>query len=155
VRGCARVRARARGRARARARAGGAGRGGGARRAGAVHVAASVQAMSARISWISRTPVKALALQHLDEADLDEGGVAGDRRFYLVGETGRLISNKDFPAFQLIRGAYDDARDELTLTLPDGRNVHGTVERGEEVTTSFHRRPRNARLVIGPWSAVL
>ena len=111
--------------------------------------------MSARISWISRTPVKALALQQLDEVELGEGGVAGDRRFYLVGETGRLISNKDFPAFQLIRASYDDDRDELALTLADGREVRGTVERGEEVTTSFHRRPRAARLVVGPWSGML
>jgi MOSC domain-containing protein len=111
--------------------------------------------MSAHISWISRTPVKALALQHLDEVELGESGLAGDRRFYLVGETGRLISNKDFPTFQLIRAAYDDEQDELTITLADGREVRGTVERGEEVTTSFHRRPKPARLVVGPWSGVL
>lgn len=111
--------------------------------------------MSARVAWISRTPVKALALEHLQEADLGEGGVEGDRRFYLVGETGRLISNKDFPAFQLIRASYDDGREELTFTLSDGREVTGTVERGEEVETRFHRRPRPARLVIGPWGDVL
>jgi uncharacterized protein YcbX len=111
--------------------------------------------MSARVAWISRTPVKALALEHLQEADLGEGGVEGDRRFYLVGEAGRLISNKDFPAFQLIRASYDDGREELTFTLSDGREVTGTVERGEEVETRFHRRPRPARLVIGPWGDVL
>jgi uncharacterized protein YcbX len=99
--------------------------------------------------------VKALALEHLQEALLGEGGVQGDRRFYFVGETGRLISNKDFPAFQLIRASYDDAVDVLTLTLADGREIAGRVERGEEVTTSFHRRPRHARLVIGPWSRAL
>src|SRR6266850_2040843 len=103
--------------------------------------------MTARVAWISRTPVKALALQHLEEAELGEGGVEGDRRFYLVGEAGRLISNKDFPTFQLIRASYDDAQDELTLTFADGREVRGSVERGEEVGTRFHRRPRSARLV--------
>jgi len=111
--------------------------------------------MSARISWISRTPVKALALQHLDETELGEGGVAGDRRFYLIGETGRLVSNKDVPAFQLIQASYDEDHDELALSLPDGRLLRGRVERGEEVTTSFHRRPRTARLVVGPWNGVL
>jgi MOSC domain-containing protein len=111
--------------------------------------------MSARISWISRTPVKALALEHLEEVELGEGGVESDRRFYLVGEAGRLISNKDFPSFQLIRASYDEAQDALTLTLADGREVAGTVERGDEVTTRFHRRDRPARLVLGPWSGVL
>jgi uncharacterized protein len=111
--------------------------------------------MSARVAWISRTPVKALALEHLQEAELGDGGVEGDRHFYLVGEAGRLISNKDFPAFQLVHAAYDDQRQTLTVTLTDGREVTGTVERGKEVETSFHKRPRSARLVLGPWSEVL
>jgi len=111
--------------------------------------------MTARIAWISRTPVKALALEHLQEAELEEGGLESDRRCYLIGEAGRLISNKDFPSFQLIRASYDAAQDALTLTLADGREVAGTVERGDEVTTRFHRRDRAARLVIGPWSGVL
>jgi uncharacterized protein YcbX len=111
--------------------------------------------MSARVAWISRTPVKALALQHLEEAELGEGGVEGDRHFYLVGEAGRLISNKDFPSFQLIHASYDEHRDALTFTLADGREITGTVERGEEVETTFHRRARSARLVLGPWSAAL
>jgi uncharacterized protein YcbX len=111
--------------------------------------------MSARVAWISRTPVKAFALEQVQEAELGEGGVQGDRRFYLVGETGRLINNKDFPAFQLIRAAYDDERETLTFTLADGREVTGTVERGEEVETIFHKRPRSARLVLGPWSDAL
>lgn len=111
--------------------------------------------MSARVAWISRTPVKAFALEQLEETLLGEGGVDGDRRFYLVGETGRLISNKDVPAFQLIRAAYDAERNALTLVLVDGRQVGGTVEHGEELTTTFHRRPRAARLVLGPWSSVV
>jgi uncharacterized protein YcbX len=109
--------------------------------------------MSARVTWISRTPVKAFALEHLQEAELGEGGIEGDRRFYLVGAAGRLISNKDVPAFQLIRASCD--ADVLTFTLGDGRTVTGTVERGEEVETRFHSRRRPARLVVGPWSDVL
>jgi uncharacterized protein YcbX len=111
--------------------------------------------MSARVAWISRTPVKALALEHVREAELGEGGVEGDRRFYLVGETGRLISNKDFPEFQLIHATYDADRELLAFTLTDGREVTGMVERGEEVETIFHKRPRSARLVVGPWSEAL
>ena len=111
--------------------------------------------MTARVAWISRTPVKALALEHVQEAALGEGGLDDDRRFYLVGGTGKLISNKDFPAFQLIRASYAADADVLTLTLADGREIAGRIERGEELTTSFHRRPRPARLVIGPWSAAL
>jgi uncharacterized protein YcbX len=99
--------------------------------------------------------VKAFALQHLQEVQLGEGGVEGDRRFYLVGESGRLVNNKDLPELQLIRATYDEAQDTLTLAFTDGREVGGAVERGDEVTTSFHRNARPARLVLGPWSGVL
>ena len=40
--------------------------------------------MSARISWISLTPVKARALNNVDEIELLEGGLRGDRLFYLI-----------------------------------------------------------------------
>lgn len=111
--------------------------------------------MTPRVAWISRTPVKALKLQHLDEAELREDGVEDDRRFYLVGETGRLISNKDHPTFQLVAAEYDAGGDTLTLAFPGGDDVSGTVDRGEEVQTIFHKRPRSARLVHGPWSDAL
>ena len=111
--------------------------------------------MSARVAWITRTPIKALKLQQLDEVELGEGGVEGDRRFYLVGETGRLISNHDHPQFQLIAVDYDAQGDVLTMRFTDGREVSGTVERGEEVETNFHKRPRMARLVHGPWAEAL
>jgi hypothetical protein len=111
--------------------------------------------VTARIAWISRTPVKALKLQHLDEVELREDGVEGDRHFYLVGETGRLISNKDHPPFQLVSADYDGQNDTLTMRFADGREVGGAVERGDEVQTIFHRRPRTARLVHGPWADAL
>jgi hypothetical protein len=111
--------------------------------------------MTGRISWISRSPVKGLALEHLEETELGEAGVEGDRRFYVVGETGRLINNKDFASFQLIHASYDEETEMLAFTFADGREVTGTVERGEEVMTSFHKRPRSARLVLGPWSEAL
>lgn len=108
--------------------------------------------MNARVSWISLTPVKATMLNHVDEVDLLESGPKGDRRFYLVTERGRHVSDKDCSALQLVRADYDDANDTLSLTFPDGAVVSGGVERGEEVTTTFHKRPRPARLVRGPWA---
>jgi uncharacterized protein YcbX len=111
--------------------------------------------VSARVSWISLTPVKSTMLHLVDEADLLEAGVRGDRRFYFVTETGRLVSSKDHGPLQLIRADYDDAVDTLSLRLAGGEVVAGEVERGEEIETTFHRRPRAARLVLGPWAAAV
>jgi uncharacterized protein YcbX len=109
--------------------------------------------VTARIAWISRTPVKALKLQQLEEAELGEGGVEGDRRFYLIGETGRLVSNKDHAPLQLVTA--DCEGETLTIRFPDGREVGGTVEHGDEVETTFHRQLKPARRVVGPWSDAL
>jgi uncharacterized protein YcbX len=50
---------------------------------------------------------------------------------------------------------YDEQAGTLALRFPDGRVVDGTVEVGEEVTTSFFGRPVAGRLVAGPWAEAL
>jgi uncharacterized protein YcbX len=112
--------------------------------------------MTPRISWISLTPVKALALEHVEEIDLLEHGLRGDRRFYLVDERNRLVNNKGRRGpLQLVHSSYDEDGDVLSLLLADGNSVMGEVTRGAEVTTNFHNRPRTARRVAGPWDAAL
>jgi uncharacterized protein YcbX len=113
--------------------------------------------MTARISWISATPVKALAVQQLAEVELLDGGPRGDRRFYLVDEANRLVNNKGRRGpLQLIRATFDEDPARLTLHLADGSTVAGEAsEVGEELTTIFHRRPRSARRVPGPWDEAL
>jgi len=108
--------------------------------------------MSAHVSWISLTPVKATMLHLVDEAELLESGVRGDRRFYFVTERGRLFSNKDHGPLQLVRADYDADTEVLGLRFPDGELVAGQIERGAEVETTFHKRPRPARVVVGPWA---
>ena len=111
--------------------------------------------MTARVSWISLTPVKATMLHLVDEVDLLESGVRGDRRFYFVTERGRLVSNKDHGPLQLVRADYDSDADALSLRFPDGNVVEGGVARGDEVETTFHKRPRTARVVVGPWAGAV
>jgi uncharacterized protein YcbX len=109
--------------------------------------------MSARVAWISLTPVKATKLHLVDEADLLESGVRGDRRFYLISERGRLVNDHDGP-LQLVHAEYEEEADALSMRF-DGTVVAAEVERGEEVETTFHKRPRRVRLVVGPWAAAL
>lgn len=111
--------------------------------------------MSARVAWISFTPVKATKLHHPAEVDLLESGPRGDRRFYFITERGRLVSDKDFGPLQLVSSDYDESADTLTLRFPDDAEVTAQVERGDEVQTNFHKRPRQARLVLGPWATAV
>ena len=111
--------------------------------------------MTARVSWISLTPVKATMLHLVDEAELLESGVRGDRRFYFVTEGGRLVSNKDHGQLQLVRADYDSEADALSLRFAGGEVVAGEVARGRDVDTVFHKRPRTAREVVGPWAGAV
>lgn len=108
--------------------------------------------MSARVAWISLTPVKATALCDVDEIELLESGPAEDRRFYFVGVGGRLVNNKDCPPLQLVQAEFDASTETLSMRFADGLVVAAPVERGEELETVFHRAPRTARLVLGPWA---
>jgi uncharacterized protein YcbX len=108
--------------------------------------------VSARVSWISFTPVKATMLHLVEEADLREAGVRGDRRFYFVTERGRLFSNKDHGPLQLVRADYDPDADALSFRFADGEVVDGELARGDSIETTFHKQPRPARLIVGPWA---
>jgi len=113
--------------------------------------------VAARISWISLTAVKALALEHVDEIDVVETGLSGDRRFFLIDERNLLVSNKrrHCGPLQLVHAAYDEGGNVLSLRLVDGTTVEGEVELGDEVETTFHRVPLTARRAAGPWDEVL
>jgi uncharacterized protein YcbX len=108
--------------------------------------------VSARVAWISLTPIKATKLHVVDEIELLETGLRGDRRFYFVTDRGRLVSDKDCGALQTVRAEYDEDADTLTLTFDDGAVVGGRVERAGEIETAFYNRQRTARLVVGPWA---
>jgi uncharacterized protein YcbX len=111
--------------------------------------------VSARVAWISLTPVKATMLHLVDEAELLEAGVRGDRRFYLISDRGRLVNDKDHGLLQRVQSEYDADADVLTLRFANGELVRAEVERGGEVATSFHRVPSTARAVIGPWAEAI
>ncbi|HEY5294181.1 MAG TPA: MOSC domain-containing protein [Gaiellaceae bacterium] len=112
--------------------------------------------MSARISWISMTPVKGLALELPDEVELLEDGVRGDRRFFLIDERNKLVNNMGRRSpLELVHAGYDEATNELTLRLVGGRVLTGVAEQTEEVTVNFHREARSARRVPGPWDRKL
>ncbi len=111
--------------------------------------------MTARVSWISLTPVKALALELVEEIELLESGLSGDRVFFLIDENGRLVNDKGHGPLQTVRAAYEDEGRELTLRFADGTVLTGPVEAGAAVETSFHRTPKSARLVPGPWNEAL
>jgi len=104
---------------------------------------------------ISIAPVKALGLVHPEEVDVGPGGVAGDRRFWLVDEDGRLFNGKRLGPLMRVRPSWDEATGRLALAFPDGTVVDGTVELGEPVAAELYGAPMPSRRVVGPWEEAL
>jgi uncharacterized protein YcbX len=111
--------------------------------------------MTATVTRISIAPVKSLGLVHPDAVDLGEGGVRGDRRFWLVDRDGRLVNNKRHGPLVTVRPTWDETSRELTLRFPDGAEVAGTVELGERVEAVLYGCPHPSRRVRGPWETAL
>jgi uncharacterized protein len=107
--------------------------------------------VSGRLARISIAPVKALGLVHPEAVELGSGGVAGDRRFWLVEEGGRLVNNRRFPRLLQVHPTWNEASGRLELAFPDGRVVAGVVELGDPVSAELYHDPHPSRSVIGPW----
>jgi uncharacterized protein YcbX len=111
--------------------------------------------VSARVAWISRCPVKGLAITQLDECELTEAGVAGDREFFLVDENDRLVNSKGLGALQQIVPNYEPDSGSLMLAFPDGTRVSQEVALDGSLTAAFWSRTVDVRVVDGPWSEAI
>ena len=105
---------------------------------------------SARVTRISIAPVKGLALQQLDEAELGPNGVAENRRLHLVDAAGRLVNGKVSMRLSLVASRLDLAAGTLALEFPGGQVVAGALELGEPFETVFFGRPAAGRSSSGP-----
>jgi uncharacterized protein YcbX len=108
-----------------------------------------------RVVRISIAPVKSLALTHPEEIELGAAGVAGDRRFWLVGDDGRLVNGKTHAALVRVRPDWDETTRRLALRFPDGEVVEGVVEPGETVAATLYGLHHRSRRVPGPWQEAL
>ncbi len=104
---------------------------------------------------ISIAPVKALGLVHPESVELGPGGVAGDRRFWLVDASGRLVNNRRHGRLMQVRPVWDEDTRRLELAFPGGRIVAGVVGLGEAVAVELHHDDHPSRRVLGPWEDAL
>ena len=96
--------------------------------------------------------MKALGLVHPDEVEVGARGVAGNRRFWLADEEGRLVDNKRHASLVRIAPEWDEASRRLALAFPDGTRVEDIVELGDEFDTERYPRAHPSRRVLGPFA---
>ena len=111
--------------------------------------------MSLRVAWISHCPVKGLSVRQLDECELTETGITGDREFFLVDENDRLVNAKGLGALQQIVPRYDREPGSLTLEFPDGTTLSQEIGFDGSVGANFWGDTVEVRVVEGPWSEAI
>lgn len=111
--------------------------------------------MTGRVARISIAPVKALHVVNPDEVELTRAGVSGDRRFWLVDASRRLVNGKGHPQLMRVHPQWDEAGRRLSLTFPDGAVVEAEVDPGDAFEAQLYGTPHPSRTVPGPWSEAL
>jgi uncharacterized protein YcbX len=107
------------------------------------------------VARLSIAPVRSLGLLHPPAIDLDEAGVAQDRRFFLVDDADRLVDRIVSGRLVQVAAWTDAAASRLTLTFPDGTVVDGPIELGDPIEAFVHTRVAAGHLVVGPWAEAL
>ena len=106
----------------------------------------------ATLARINVTPVKGTALQHPSSVTLVPIGIAGNRRFHLADERGRLCSGLGHGPLVRVRCEVEDGR--VTCRFPDGPTVvASTADLGDIETTDFDGRAVPGRPLGGEISA--
>jgi uncharacterized protein YcbX len=88
-----------------------------------------------RLVALHRFPVKSCAGEELDRAEVQPWGLAGDRRWMLVDESGETVTARSHPAMLLVRPRLTDdglivaaaGRDDLEVATPSGPHTEVTV----------------------------
>jgi uncharacterized protein YcbX len=108
------------------------------------------------VARISLTPVKCFRLDHPDEVALGLDGVAGNRRFFLVGADGERLRSSQTPWPVVVSARYDPVADTLEMRFPGGEVVVGSAAaNGETLVTKVGGREQEVRVVPGPWAGPL
>ena len=107
------------------------------------------------VQAIHIAPVKSLALQHPQAVHVSTNGILEDRRFYLVNQQGRLLTQREIGKLVQVKAEYQTAPDRLRLQFPGGTAHEGPVQLGEPVKTMVFGRVVRGHLVTGGWDDLL
>lgn len=102
------------------------------------------------------SPVKSLALLSVGRAHLGANGILEDRRFFLVSERERLVTQREVGALTQVKATYSIEPEVLRLEFPDGTVVEDAPRNGEALTARFFGARDCAGVVVtGGWSEAL
>jgi len=108
-----------------------------------------------KVAWLHVAPVKGLRIDERDRMELGPNGVADDRLFCIVDETGRLLNGKRLAPLSRIVARYDAKEEHLELRMPDGSSVGDVVAVAAPITVTIYGHAAPGHVVYGPWADAL
>jgi len=110
-----------------------------------------------KVTKLTTTPVKGLALHHPESIAVTERGLVGDREFFFIDDSGDMFSparTGELPGLWASLGVDDDAKEILTIKEGGAVVVHEEIRLGDPISGKFFSRfdVRGYR-VLGHWDA--
>ena len=111
--------------------------------------------MNAQVTRLQTAAIKGTRLRSPEQVTLGRSGAAGDRRFFLVDDRGRMLNSKVLGMLHTVSAGYDESSGRLSLEFDDGRVLDDVVGDGGDVETTAYGEFRMGQLVDGPWAEAL
>ncbi len=108
-----------------------------------------------KVAAIHIAPVKSLGLAHPEAVQVGPNGILEDRRFYLIDQLGRLVTQREMGCLVRVMADYTEASQRLEIRFPSGDSLEGPVELGPAVETRIWGRIVKGHQVEGDWGAAL
>jgi hypothetical protein len=106
-----------------------------------------------RVELLTITPIKGMALHHPEAVELRETGAVGDRAFFVIDESDKLLSLTRTGAFASLQA---EVGEDLILRDDEGVVCRGPVRHGDSVWADFYGfKFVRGHIVDGPWTGLL
>jgi uncharacterized protein YcbX len=107
------------------------------------------------VSALSVSPIKGTRLHRVESIELGRTGARGDRSFYLIDDRGRMVNAKQLGVLQQVVADWSEDTQRLRCVLGADGAVEDAIELGDRIGTRFFSRPRQDRLVLGPFAEAI
>ena len=104
------------------------------------------------VEKIHISPVKSLGLIHRDKVYVSETGIPEDRRFFLLDEDNKLVTQRQIGKFTQILSDYCPNSEKLSLKFPDGSTLEETIVSKDTVKVIMWGRNVIGDILEGSWS---
>lgn len=110
---------------------------------------------SLNLKAINIAPVKSLGLSHPATVHVGECGIVEDRRFYVIDDRGRLMTQRQISRMVQVNASYRLEPETLSLSFPDGSTVEGPLDSEDSVATFIFGRMIKGNVLAGDFNEAL